>query len=108
MVEMLRGHLCADYPTKVSDAIWRSLWRKKRQNLADSEADREQGRFNFFRNNFWIKRRLQRRLPNHSTSDKKIFVKWNVIYLSKSCYPENGWAVFGNGSDRLQELVATL
>ena len=42
-------------------------WRKKRQNLADSGADREQGRVNFFKNNFWIKRRLQHRLPNHNT-----------------------------------------
>ncbi|MEH2278524.1 MAG: DoxX family protein [Nostoc sp.] len=42
-------------------------WRKKRQNLADSGADREQGRVNFFKNNFWIKRRLQHRLPNHTT-----------------------------------------
>ena len=42
-------------------------WRKNRQNLADSGADREQGRVNFFKfkNNFWVKRWLQHRLPNH-------------------------------------------
>ncbi|WP_375504725.1 DoxX family protein [uncultured Nostoc sp.] len=33
-------------------------WRKKKQNLADSGTDRQQGRVNLFRNNFWIKRRL--------------------------------------------------
>ncbi|QMS88608.1 DoxX family protein [Nostoc edaphicum CCNP1411] len=41
-------------------------WRKKKQNLADSGADREQGRVNFFKNNFWVKYRRQNRLPNHS------------------------------------------
>lgn len=41
--------------------------RTKKRRLADSATDHEQSMVNLFQNNFWIKRRLQHRSPNHTT-----------------------------------------
>ncbi|WP_373527229.1 DoxX family protein [Nostoc sp.] len=41
--------------------------RRNRRKLADSADDHQQSMVNFLRNNFWIKRRLQHRSPNHNT-----------------------------------------